>query len=65
MSVYSIAVTIYATAYIRAASPHEAKAKAEALENHALEVRTPARRSRFRAFPSRIPHFPMFHSRPP
>jgi len=38
MSVYSIAVTIYATAYIRAASPHEAKAKAEALENHALEV---------------------------
>lgn len=38
MPIYSIAVTVYATAYIRAGSPEEAKAKAAALENHALEV---------------------------
>lgn len=38
MPIYSITVTVYATAYIRAASPHEAKAKALALENHVLEV---------------------------
>lgn len=38
MSLYSIAVTVYATAYIRAGSAAEAKAKAAALENHALEV---------------------------
>jgi hypothetical protein len=38
MPIYSIAVTVYATAYVRAASPEEAKAKAAALENLALEV---------------------------
>ena len=38
MSIYSIAVTVYATAYVRAGSPAEAKAKVAALENLALEV---------------------------
>ena len=38
MPIYSITVTVYATAYIRAASPDEAKAKALALENHVLEA---------------------------
>ena len=38
MPIYSITVTVYATAYIRAASPEEAKAKGLALENHVLEV---------------------------
>ena len=38
MPIYSITVTVYATAYVRAGSPEEAKAKAAALENHALEV---------------------------
>lgn len=38
MPIYSITVTVYATAYIRAASPDEAKAKGLALENHVLEV---------------------------
>ncbi len=38
MLIYSIAVTVYATAYVRAGSPEEAKAKAVALENLALEV---------------------------
>ena len=38
MSIYSIAVTVYATAYVRAASPDEAKAKAAALENRVLEA---------------------------
>jgi hypothetical protein len=38
MPLYSITVTIYATAHIRAASAEEAKAKALALENLTLEV---------------------------
>lgn len=38
MSIYSITVTVYATVYVRAGSPEEAKAKAAALENHALEI---------------------------
>lgn len=38
MPIYSIAVTIYATAYVRAGSSAEAKAKVAALENDVLEV---------------------------
>lgn len=38
MPIYSIAVTIYATAYVRAGTPEEAKVKAANLENLALEV---------------------------
>jgi hypothetical protein len=38
MSIYSITVTVFATAYIRAGSADEAKAKAFALENHVLEI---------------------------
>jgi hypothetical protein len=38
MPIYSIAVPIYATAYVRAGTPEEAKVKAANLENLALEV---------------------------
>jgi hypothetical protein len=38
MPIYSIAVTVIATAYVRAASPKEAKEKAMTLENTVLEV---------------------------
>lgn len=38
MPIYSIAVTVYATAYVRAGSPEEAKTKAAALENLAIEI---------------------------
>ena len=38
MPIYSIAVTIYATAYVRAGTPEEAEVKAANLENLALEV---------------------------
>lgn len=38
MPIYLIAVTVYATAYLRAGSAEEAKAKVAALENLALEV---------------------------